>query len=246
MVEALITLQTGAWVVAHLGTLPSTGGMTLRRLLLLLLMMMGHRGVDDLHLVILPRGSWTALFGTIFAAGANPIQISSLEGSRSSRRDGSSSSSSSSSRSSSEVVPARRWGRLGAVDGGGGATRIAGITGEIKDRVGERPEIGTRTSGGDFGDLTSVGDDGMGVFVVLLDKGGVRRTFFGRHDEQQKVGRWVPKRGGCNVDDGQRLFQRWMEGPGGFGWEDSMGGRGKRDREKEKRRKRRKEEEDEE
>ncbi|KAL5361106.1 hypothetical protein BJX96DRAFT_151416 [Aspergillus floccosus] len=181
MVEALITFQAGPWVVSHLGTVPSTGWMTLRwllLLLLLLLLMMGHRGVDDLHLVILPRGSWTALFGTIFAAGANPIQVSSLEGGSSSRRESSS--------SSREVVPARRWGRLGAVDGGGGATRIAGITGEVEDRVGERPEIGARASGGDFGDLTSVGDDSMGVFVVFFAKGGVRRTFFGRHDEQQK------------------------------------------------------------
>lgn len=69
---------------------------------------------------------------------------------------------------------------MGAVDGGGCATGIPRVTGTIDKRLKGRFQVRFGTFCGDIGNLTGFGQGNVGVFVVLLNKGGVRD--FTRHD----------------------------------------------------------------
>lgn len=71
------------------------------------------------------------------------------------------------------ALSARR-ARLGAVDCGGGATGIARVTGTIDQRLKSGFQVSSGAFGGDVGDLTGSRQGDVGVFVILLNKSGVR------------------------------------------------------------------------
>lgn len=165
MVQALITLPAGARVVAHLRSLTATrpGGRPLS-----VGRSMAHAvGIGaDLHFV-LTRGTNDPRFGLFSAAfGSNAAKVSTFdEGGVQFKRD--------------RTLPARRP-RLGAVDGGGGTTRIAGVTCNVDQGGCRRSQDRLEALRSEVGDLTSVGKDDMGIFIIFLTEGGVRD--FSRHD----------------------------------------------------------------
>lgn len=113
MIQALITLPTGAREVPHLGIFPSAGP---RRRPLHGGVMMAHSRIGaNLHFLVPGRAS-RSFFWTVFAVGANTFKFGPLGRRVNFKRD--------------RVFPARR-ARLGAVHGGGCATRVARIACDV-------------------------------------------------------------------------------------------------------------------
>jgi hypothetical protein len=118
------------------------------------------------HLVFACRASTVISLWSILGSRTNSLQISPPQGGVEFKRAG--------------AFPARR-GRLGAVHGGSRATRIAGITSSLNERLsGRLLQVRLGTFGSEVGGLAGFRESSMSILVIILKESSLRNL--PRHD----------------------------------------------------------------